>query len=59
METTIGFEYAPFTNSYFRIEGGMLNFTTGDLNLDNKFTNKDGTKTDSRLNLSLNFGIWL
>jgi hypothetical protein len=51
---TLGAEYNPTASSYFRLEGSMLSF--GDAE---PFYDKDGKPTDSRMELILNFGIYI
>ena len=55
LDLTLGAEYKPYEKSYIRLEGRMLQF---DSDKNKIFTDADGKKTNSRMEVSLNFGFW-
>jgi opacity protein-like surface antigen len=56
---TAGAEYKPTDFSYIRIEGRMLNFDNSDESNGNQFHDADGNPTNSRMELMINFGVFL
>jgi hypothetical protein len=59
MGITAGVEYMPTSFSYVRLEGRMLNFDDSDESYGNQFHDADGKPTNSRMELLINFGVYL
>jgi len=59
MGITAGVEYKPTDFSYLRLEGRMLNFDDSDESAGNQFHDADGELTNTRMELMINFGVYL
>ncbi len=56
---TAAAEYQPTSFSYIRLEGRMLNFDDNEDSDGNQFQNADGELTNSRMEVMLNFGVFI
>lgn len=59
MGITAGVEYQPTKFSYIRLEGRMLNFDDSEDSDGNKFLDAEGDQTNSRMEVMINFGVFI